>query len=41
MAETVTCACTDCSHELQTDCINIQCACCMEQDVEDMLTHGG
>jgi len=39
--ETMTCVCTDCSHEKQADCINMQCACCMQQDAEDMLTHGG
>ncbi len=38
-AEVMTCVCTNCSHELRADCINMQCACCMQQDAEDMLTH--
>ena len=37
--ETMTCTCTDCSHELRTDCINMQCECCVRQDAQDMLTH--
>lgn len=40
-AETMTCVCAGCQHELRADCINMRCACCTERDAEDMLTHGG
>src|SRR5215203_3083256 len=39
--ETMTCTCSDCSHELRTDCLNMQCSCCVRQDAEDLLTHIG
>ena len=38
-SEIVACDCTNCTHDLRTDCINMQCSCCSHGDAQEMVEH--